>query len=123
MHPIKNDWVNQVKEDLIDFDINMDLEQVKKQSKNSFKKMVKKKMRNYALDYLNNLKEKHSKMDNLLYIELKMQNYFKDKSITVQAAKNLFRWRTRAALFKMNYSNGFTNTATLIPMFCGPAES
>ena len=73
----------------------MDLEQVKKQSKNSFKKMVKKKMRNYALDYLNNLKEKHSKMDNLLYIELKMQNDFKDKSITVQAAKNLFRWRTR----------------------------
>ena len=40
-----------------------------------------------------------------------MQNYFKDKSITVQAAKNLFRWRTRAALFKMNYSNGYTNTA------------
>ena len=38
--------------------MNMDLEQVKKQSKNSFKKMVKKKMRNYALEYLNNLKEK-----------------------------------------------------------------
>jgi hypothetical protein len=111
MHPIKNYWVNQVKEDLIDFDIDMDLEQVKKQSKNSFKKMVKKKMRNYALEYLNNLKEKHSKMENLLYIELKMQTYFKDKSITVQAAKNLFRWRTRAALFKMNYSNGYTNTA------------
>ena len=52
MHPIKNDWVNQVKEDLIDFDIYMDLELVKKQSKNSFKKMVKRKMRNYALDYL-----------------------------------------------------------------------
>ena len=50
-------------------------------------------------------------MENLLYIELKMQTYFKDKSITVQAAKNLFRWRTRAALFKMNYSNGYTNTA------------
>ena len=46
MHPIKNDWVNQVKEDLIYFDINIDLEQVKKQSKNSFKKLVKKKMRN-----------------------------------------------------------------------------
>ena len=50
-------------------------------------------------------------MDLLLFIELKKQNYFKDKSITVQAAKNLFRWRTRAALFKMNYSNGYTNTA------------
>ena len=53
-HPIKNDWVNQAKEDLKDFDIEMDLEEIKKKSKNSFKKMTKKSMKEYALENLNN---------------------------------------------------------------------
>ena len=73
--------------------------------------MVKKKMRDYALNYLNTLKEKHSKMDNLSYPKLRVQNYLKDGKITVSAAKNLFKWRTRAAQFKLNYSNSYQDTS------------
>ena len=68
-------------------------------------------MKDYALHYLNNIKEGHSKMENLVYIKLKLQNYLKDNNISVHAAKNLFRWRTRAAMFKMNYRNSYLNTA------------
>ena len=106
-YPVKDDWVNQVKEDLKDFDIDMSFSELKLKSKNSFKKMVKKKMRDYALNYLNTLKEKHSKMDNLSYPKLRVQNYLKDGKITVSAGKNLFKWRTRAAQFKLNYSNSY----------------
>ena len=37
-------------------------------------------------------------MDNLEYIELKLQNYLKD--VNIQEAKNLYRLRTRAAKFR-----------------------
>ena len=110
-YPVKNDWVNQVKEDLVDFDLDLNLDDIKTKSKNVFKKMVKNKMKEFSLNYLNKLKEKHSKMDNLVYPKLKTQNYLKDGEINVQAAKNLFKWRTRAALFKMNYSNSYEDTS------------
>ena len=65
-YPVKNDWVNQVKEDLVEFDLDLSLDDIKVKSKNVFKKMVKKQMKEFSLDYLNKLKEKHSKMENLV---------------------------------------------------------
>ena len=56
---------------------------------------MKKKSKEYALEYLLKLKSKHSKMENLDYIDLNLQNYLKSKDITVQEAKNLYRFRTR----------------------------
>ena len=50
-------------------------------------------------------------MDNLIYQELRLQNYLKSPNITVLAAKNLFKWRKRSAMFKMNYGMMYVNTA------------
>ena len=60
---------------------------MKKRSHDSFKRYVKIKTKEYSLDYLLKLKEKHSKMENLDYIELKLQNYLKDNEISVLEAK------------------------------------
>ena len=68
-------------------------------------------MKEYSLDYLTSIKERHTKMDNLIDPTLRLQIYLKDKDISVQAAKNLFKWRTRAAMFKMNYGDMYANTA------------
>ena len=111
MYPVRNDWVHQVREDLADFNLEVDLDQLTKMSKNVFKKMVKKKLKEYSLEYLTTIKEKHSKMDQLVYPKLKIQNYLKDRKISVQAAKSLFRWRTRSALFKINFGISYLNTA------------
>ena len=46
-------------------------------------------------------------MENLIYIELKLQNYLKDDQITAQEAKNLFRFRTRGAKFRSNMKNNY----------------
>ena len=35
-------------------------------------------MKEFTLEYLNEQKEKHSKMENLLYIKLKLQSYLKN---------------------------------------------
>ena len=58
------------------------------------------------MDILNESKEKHSKMDNMEYYELKMQDYLQDENISVKQARILFKYRTRMARFWENYKAG-----------------
>ena len=85
-----------------DLKIRMSLKEIGGKSEYSFKRLVKIRSKEHALEYLSNIKSKHSKMENLDYLELKLQNYLIDGQITVQEAKNLFRFRTRVAKFWEN---------------------
>ena len=69
------------------------------------------KTNDYALDFLLKIKERHSKMENLHYIELKLQNYLKDDRIHVKEAINLFKFRTKMAKFKDNFQKSYTGIA------------
>ena len=115
-YPVKDDWTITVKQDLIDLKINLSLEEMKGKSDWSFKKLVKIKTKEYALEYLLNIKQKHSKMDNLKYVELKTQNYLKDGKITVKEAQNVYKYRTRVAKFKENMKSSYLSTAC--PLCC-----
>ena len=106
-YPIKGDWTLQVAEDLQDFDISGNFDFIKSKSKTSFKKLVKKKMKEHALNYLLELKVDHSKLDSLLYTKLKLQNYLKNDGIPVHEAKNLFKFRVRVAKFKENFGDTY----------------
>ena len=79
---LKNDWTLQVREDLEDLCIPVDLEFIKSKSQDSFKRLVKVKAREYALDELNKVKTGHSKMDNIYYPKLEMQHYLKNEKIS-----------------------------------------
>ena len=83
--------MHQVKEDLTDFGLKINLTQLRNTSINSMKKLVKKHMKEFSLNYLTTIQESHSKMDDLVYPRLKLQNYLKDGKISVQAAKTLFK--------------------------------
>ena len=72
---------------------------------------MKIKAKEYALDSLLAMKNRHSKMDNLEYVELKIQNYLNDDRIPVNEAQNLYRFRTRVAKFKENFQNSHTGIA------------
>ena len=109
-YPAKGDWTNQVKQDLNDFKIDLSLEEIKLKSKNVFKRLVKIKTKEYTLEYLLRLKTKHKKMENVKYSELKIQNYLKSSKITTEEAKNLYRFRTRAAKFKENLKSSYAAT-------------
>ena len=104
-YPVKDDWVLQVQQDLRDLNIVMNLEEIRSKSPYAFKKHVKIKSKEFALEQLMKLKLKHSKMENLEYTELKLQNYLSNDSITVQEAKNLFKSRTRVAKYYANMKN------------------
>ena len=72
--------------------------------------MVRIKAKEYTLDLLLDKKESHSKMDNLKYSEIKLQQYLRDPQISVAEAKNLNRYRTRSAKFKENMKKGYQCT-------------
>ena len=109
-YPTKEDWTFEVKENLEELDINLTLDEIKLKSKFSFNRLVKIKTKEYTLNYLLDLKEEHSKMDNLQYFELKLQKYLKDGDFNVQEAKNLYRFRTHCAKFKENMKTSYTAT-------------
>ena len=120
-HPVKDDWTLTVQQDLEDFKMNLSLEEMKGKSEWSFKRLVKTKSNEYALNHLLKMKQKHSKMDNLEYEELKMQNYLKDGIISVKEAQNLFKYRTKVARFKENFKNNYVEMGC--PMCLGQPDT
>ena len=66
-------------------------------------------MKENALEYLLKLKESHSKMDNLTYTDIKIQDYLKAEDISVQEARNLFKYSVKVANFKENFGEKFQN--------------
>ena len=53
--------------------------------------------------------QKHSKMKNLNYNELKTQKYLLDPKTTVKTKQQLFGIRTRMEMFKHNYKGNYTS--------------
>ena len=51
-------------------------------------------------------KEKHSKMQNLEYTEMNLQNYFLLPRIRIDQVRNIFKLRTRMAPFGENFRGG-----------------
>ena len=102
----RNEWTEQVKLDLDDLGILDDLNWIREKSKWAFKTLVKKQVSELALIELSEQKERHSKMADLEYSALEIQKYLKDKAITVQQAKILFKFRTRMEDFSNNFKGG-----------------
>ena len=102
------DWSEEVKKNLTDFGIPKDLNFIRSKSKLVFNKMVKTKAREYELQRLVKLKNTRniSKMKDLTYIELKMQEYLELKDMSASQAKALFKFRIRMAPFGENFRGG-----------------
>ena len=92
-----------MKQDLEDFQIPVNLEDIRSKSKYSFKKEVKLKAKDLSMKILMKKKETHTKLDNLNYKELKMQSYLKLEGIKIQEIQDTFRFRTRMSKLGENY--------------------
>ena len=106
----KKDWTELVKEDLIDFDIPIDLEYIKSKGPFAFKNLLKTKSKEYAWKKFMRKKIGHSKMDDLWFPQLKIQDYLNCNKFTTEEARTLFSFRTRMAKFEENYKNGRNHT-------------
>ena len=110
----KNEWTEQAKKDLADFDLPVDLSTIKNMPKYTFKQLIKRKSKEFAfMSYLEK-KEKHSKLENLFYCDLKMQSYLNEEGINKVEKQTLFSYRCRMA----NYGENFRgkNNTTICPL-------
>jgi hypothetical protein len=98
-NPSKDDWSIQASRDLKDLNNKEDLANIKTMSEAALKKMVKINVKEYALDGLNQKKFEHTKMDNLVYTELQIQDYLLDEDISTEQKRNIFKFRTMIADF------------------------
>ena len=106
--PGKNDWILTVKENLKHLNINLTLNEIKRKTVVQFKKIVKEKIKQAALKYLINISisKEHSKMNNLKYDKLSMQEYFCSTNFNKIESQSLFKYRTRMSNFAANFPNG-----------------
>ena len=79
---------------------------IRSKSKESFKKLVKVRAKAYALEKLGSQQNKHSKMENLNYQELKIQKYLVSESTTSIQKKIVFKYRTRMENYGENFRGG-----------------
>ena len=66
---------------------------------------MKRKVTLAAQQYLHNKKQKHSKLDDIKFKELKCAEYLLDSRISKNEAKLLFKLRTRMYNVKNNFKN------------------
>ena len=102
-NPCRGDWTETVKNDLEDMEITSDFNYLKSKSREAFKKLVKEKAREYALEQLTQKQRLHTKMSAHYYAELKPQKYLTLKNANINHIRNIFRFRTRMANFGDNF--------------------
>ena len=109
--PVRGDWIKQIESDLLQLKIEQSESEIKCMKKEEFKKLVKEKLETMASNFLEDLKENHSKTEKLF--EYKLQNYLTSQNLSTEQKKLLFSLRTRSIHVKTNYRNKYK-----FNMFC-----
>ena len=106
-HQLKYDWTEQVKKDMKELNIDfLSLEDLKKIKKETFKKEIKEKIRDNAFSQMMEKKTRLSKLLNLQYKELEIQEYLTDKNMTKEEKTMTFKRQVRMENFGENYRGG-----------------
>ena len=71
---------------------------------------MKIKAKEFCFNKLMEKKETHSKMKDLFYSEIKIQDYLKGNQFTTTQAKLIYSFRTRMANFRENFKGGEEQT-------------
>jgi hypothetical protein len=107
-NPSKADWINQVKDDLKILDVALSPEDIEKLSKDQFRKVLQDRIDVKALEYLNCLKAKHSKVLHIQHHSLQLQPYFSPENVgDVQLSKFLFQARSRMLDLRGNFKQKY----------------
>ena len=104
--PVKSDWTIEAKQNLEEFKITANLNEIEKMSKLTFKNLVKKKAKDYEFNRLMEIKIRKSKLKDIEYTKLETQEYLNLKTMNASQAKALFKFRVRMAPFGENYRGG-----------------
>ena len=104
--PIKDDFVNQVKEDMEDIGLDLEENTIKNMKKAKFKSLVKGKIREASHSYLVQKQEGCSKLMNLP-LSYNIKEYLTTNRLSTSEKQLLFKLRTHMIQVKGNYSSMF----------------
>ena len=113
--PVKSDWTTNAKQNLEEFGITTNIEEIVKMLKTKFKNLIKKKSHDYEFKRLMEIKSRKSKLKDIRYNELKIQDYLLLEIMNASQAKAIFKFRVRMAPFGENYRGG---SPTVLCPFC-----
>ena len=106
-NPVKGDWVHTIKKDLEELEINLSFEEIKANTKEQFKRVVKEHVNEKAFEYLKNLQQTHSKAKPIQYEKFSLQNYLRaDNKLTTKEKSFTFAARTRMLELRANFKRG-----------------
>jgi hypothetical protein len=88
--PTKGDWCHSAQKSLEDLDLKLSFSQVKLMKKEDLQGLIQHACAKSALEYLNRLKSKHSKVLHIPHTTWRMQSYLKPNQITISEAKFIF---------------------------------
>ena len=112
------DFIKLIEEDFQTIEVPLDISFVESSGVDFYKRFVKSKVTAAALKYLQNLQQKHSKVKNIKYSELKTQPYLTSPLFTNEETKLLFALRTRMVkCTKANFSNLYNGNVNC-PLNC-----
>ena len=107
-NPTRKDWVSQILDDLEELEIDFELEEIQRMSKEKYKKIVKHSVEKKAFLYLKekkeNRKSEHSKGKLLEYNYFEMAEYLcpQEENISIEEQKWLFKCRVEDMNIKGN---------------------
>ena len=101
-NPIKNDFVFTSKKYLEILKTKTNFEEIATMSKNELRKMLKKKTKYEALVYLKSQQMGQEKIKNIIYKELKMQNYLAEGDRNLLVSKVICKARGQILDIKMH---------------------
>ena len=106
-NPVQGDWVKTVTDDIKEIDLKMNFKDIQKMSEKSFKNLVKSKVKVAAFEFLIKIQATKSKLRNIKYKTLELQNYLKPgNSMTIQDKSFIFEVRSRMLPVKCNFKTG-----------------
>ena len=117
--PVKNDWIFQIKEDLLSCGIELSENEITNMKKCTFKKLVDEKVQNLSFSFLISLKNKHSKSENLTISDC-MQSYLRNNNLSIEEKKLMFRLKNRLIDVKVNFKKKYNDS--LECRLCGGNE-
>ena len=111
--PVQGDWVKMLEGDKKLFKIELSDDEMEAISKYKIQNYLKKRVREVTLEYVEGLKQKHSKTQNYDTSRLSTSPYLNDSRFTKTERELLFKLRSRTIQVKYNFQN-----ANLQNMLC-----
>ena len=120
----RNDWINVVKSDLRDFNLNVSFDQISEMSKLNFKKIVKEAARKDYFEQLTKDQRNLSKGKGLKYDKLSLQPYLKSVSeLSSETMKKIIKIRLRDIYLKCNFPGAFGDRFCVADPKCKKEDS